>query len=113
MKLGFKVTKNTAFDKLDRYPDDVQAEVRASFPVIGRHLKGIARSIVPVRTGLLRSTIDFEVRGGTTLSLFANTPYAQIIEKRKPYLRPALEQGTHFINEEIRAALMRAMLRGD
>jgi hypothetical protein len=35
MKLGFKVTKNTALDKLDRYPDDVQAEVRNSFPVIG------------------------------------------------------------------------------
>jgi hypothetical protein len=35
MKLGFKVTKNTALDKLDRYPDDVQAEVRQSFRISG------------------------------------------------------------------------------
>jgi hypothetical protein len=111
MKLGFKVTKNTALDKLGRYPDDVQAEVRQSYPYIGRQLRGIAQSIVAVKSGRLQRSIDYEIRGGTTLSLYANTPYAAIQEKRKPYLRPALERSTHFITEEIRQALLKAMLR--
>jgi hypothetical protein len=111
VELGIKVTKNTALDRLDRYPDDVQAEVKPRFPEIGRELKGTARSIVAVRSGLLQSTIDFDVRGGLKVDLYANTPYAAIQEKRKPYLRPALEKNTHFITEEIRDALMKAMLR--
>lgn len=111
MKVGFKVTKDTITPKLSSFPEDVQSEVRARFPNVGRQLVGTSRSIVAVISGRLRASIGYEVRGGTTVSLYADTPYAAIQEKRKPYLRPALERNTQFIIAEYTDAIIKAMLR--
>lgn len=65
--------------------------------VAGQAMVGIARALVPVDTGLLKSTITYTYLPDTkTLTLHADTGYALFVEQgtykmaARPYLRPAL-----------------------
>ena len=82
-------------DKVRKVVDDA-FEKRAM--AAGRMMEAYAKSIVPVDTGLLRSTIGFMYERATrTLTLYANTHYALFVEmgtyrmRPQPYLRPALQ----------------------
>lgn len=65
--------------------------------VAGQAMVGIAKALVPVRTGLLQSRIYYTYAPDTkTLTLHADTGYALLVETgthkmaARPYLRPAL-----------------------
>jgi HK97 gp10 family phage protein len=58
--------------------------------------KELAQSIVPIRTGYLRSSIDWEKVGRFLYRFFASADYARHVEegtihqKSQPYMTPAL-----------------------
>jgi hypothetical protein len=65
--------------------------------VAGQAMVGIAKALVPVDTGLLRSTIAYSYAPDTkTLTLHADTGYSLFVETgthkmaARPYLRPAM-----------------------
>jgi len=65
---------------------------------VGKEMEQYAKSIVPVRTGYLRSTIAFEAFERPLMFWFgATAPYASYVEfgtrymAPRPYLRPALD----------------------
>ncbi len=63
----------------------------------GRNMVNYAKSIVPVRTGYLKSTIQFVYAGDLTWWFGATAPYALFVEfgtrymSPRPFIRPALE----------------------
>ncbi|RLE37706.1 HK97 gp10 family phage protein, partial [Candidatus Woesearchaeota archaeon] len=63
---------------------------------LGENIVDEARSIVPVRTGYLRSTIYYERKGKHKLIVGAKAHYAGYVEygtrkmAAQPYLRPAI-----------------------
>jgi hypothetical protein len=51
----------------------------------------VAYGLVPVKTGFLRSTIQLLAYGEEYIRLIVWAPYAQIVEYRRPFVRPAVE----------------------
>jgi len=79
----------------------------------GAQICDIARTIVPVRTGFLRSTIGYSA-DGLTLELSASAYYAGFVEfgtrrmKAEPYMRPAFYQFYPMLVDAIVAAVVNA-----
>ena len=79
----------------------------------GAQICDIARTIVPVRTGFLRSTIGYSA-DGLTLELTASAYYAGFVEfgtrrmKAEPYMRPAFYQFYPMLVDAIVAAVVNA-----
>lgn len=82
--------------------------LRSAMTKAGRIIAREAKTLVPVRTGNLRSSIrvaglsgqkvigtagGFKSAGnkGVGKRVIAKTPYAHIIEKKQPFLRPAMD----------------------
>jgi len=79
----------------------------------GAQICDIARTIVPVRTGFLRSTIGYSA-DGLSLELTASAYYAGFVEfgtrrmKAEPYMRPAFYQFYPMLIDAIAAAAANA-----
>jgi HK97 gp10 family phage protein len=94
MKVHVRVTKNDIPAIAARLPDAVARIVNQNL------LEAADRAItlVPVRTGRLRDSINSRMTGRTTGSISADTPYAAYVEygtrfmAARPFLRPAMEQ---------------------
>lgn len=73
--------------------------VRDGLTEIGQASVGYARGIVPVDTGALRDSIDFDV-DGDAVAVYADTPYAAYVElgtsmhAPQPYLGPSVTEHT-------------------
>jgi HK97 gp10 family phage protein len=116
MNIGFKILENTALPKLERFPGEVQHEIKTAFPEIGSYVLARTQVLTPVRSGNLKRSEDYRV-AETTVIVYADMPYARFVEfgtrkmAARPYLRPALMQSQPWIENRIRAAVMRALLR--
>lgn len=67
-----------------------------------------AHQVVPVLTGELQSSLSQEVRelmeGVHEGYVSANTDYAEIVERRQPYLKPSLDEQGVVLEQEIAQA---------
>jgi len=86
--------------KLQDYADEFVAAALAE-------AKRVAQTIVPVRTGMLRASIDYEFMGRGRWSFSAGMPYAGFVEygtskmAARPYMRPALERFVTIVETEM------------
>jgi HK97 gp10 family phage protein len=74
----------------------MQDQINAGLDDAGQEIVIYAQQIVPVRTGFLRSTIQYTVADGV-LIVRATAPYAFWVEfgtrrmRARPYIRPAID----------------------
>lgn len=74
----------------------VEDKVEESLQDVGKLVVEDAQTIVPVDTGKLRDSIDFNKIDKTTINIVADTDYAADVElgtlktRAQPYLRPAV-----------------------
>lgn len=124
MRIGIKVLDRSAADRLSKAPSEVDQEISKEFDEeIGPYVVARAKSIVPVRTGYLRSSITKDnastsVNGIRGVRIGANASYAATVEfgtrrwRGKPFLRPALAQSIGYIERRISEAVQRVFNRG-
>jgi len=84
--------------KLRRFPTEMLGKVSEEILKVGKEMEQYAKTIVPVRTGYLRSTINFHVfERPLTFWFGATASYASYVEfgtrrmAPRPFLRPALD----------------------
>lgn len=77
--------------------------------VIGIAITMDAKRIVPVDTGKLRASIDYDVNspGDMVVEILVGTDvhYSVFVEATQPYLRPAVNNNKSLIRSEIESAL--------
>jgi len=95
---GVKIVRDTVTPKLRRFREKMPEKVTDEILRVGAQMEAYAKSIVPVRTGYLRSTIVFRAFERPLMFWFgATAPYASFVEfgtrfmAPRPYLRPALD----------------------
>lgn len=128
-----KATVHSSMDGKD-YPELMDKAVERGLTKLGIVIEGDAVAQVPVDTGRLKGSITYATKGGRsdaqhigdevsrpmrewTLHVGSNVEYAQHVEygtkfmKKKPYLRPALDQNRsrspRILQTEIREAMQR------
>ena len=99
VKAAFEKAKTNAADKM------------------GKSAKKYAQSIVPVRTGALRDSIDYRVENGGFI-LFTDKEYGIYVElgtykmAARPYMRPAMQEHTNEYLAEAKAEFTNATITG-
>ena len=73
---------------------------------IGRRAVAHARARCPVKTGALRASIGYEVKDGV-LRVGSPLPYAAKVERKQPFLRPAMTNHREEYRRIARAAFRR------
>jgi HK97 gp10 family phage protein len=93
-----QIVEDTFTAKLAAASQRMQSEVAQEMDVVGADMEDLAKSIVPVRTGFLQSTIYHQVDESTLAMDFgATADYAGYIEfgtrrmAAQPFIRPALD----------------------
>ena len=93
-----RLVKDTVTPRLTGWAERLHYEIGQEFDVVGANMQDLARSIVPVRTGFLQSTIYYSVTvEDMTIELGATAEYASYVEygtrymSPRPYLRPAVD----------------------
>ncbi len=77
----------------------IDGAVRAALGDVGQKAVDYARQVVPVRTGALRDSIDYDVSGGT-VTISAGESYAAYVclgtakQPPRPYLKPSVYDHT-------------------
>ena len=95
---GVKFVQDTITVKLRGFRREMPRKVTDETLKVGKEMENYAKSIVPVRTGYLRSTIAFRAFEAPLMFWFGATAYyASYVEfgtwkmMPEPYLRPALD----------------------
>ena len=102
--------------RLRRFKPHLTMELPKQVLPVGRRMEAHAKSIVPVRTGYLRSTIHFRPEGPFTFTFEATAPYASFVEfgtyrmNPRPYLRPALERFRYELQRAVERAVREVLL---
>jgi HK97 gp10 family phage protein len=91
----------------------IQDQINAGLDEAGAEIVIYAQQIVPVRTGFLRSTIQYTVADGV-LIVRATAPYAFWVEfgtrrmRARPYIRPAIDAYMNLIISSITVQVLAA-----
>jgi HK97 gp10 family phage protein len=108
------IITDTVTPKLAAFAGKVEREVQAELDLVGADMEDQAKSIVPVRTGFLRSTI-YHNASGFMLDFGATADYASYVEfgtsrmSSQPYIRPALDAHSQRILDAILVGCMNAL----
>lgn len=109
-----QIVTDTVTPKLAAFAAKLEREVQMGLDVAGADMEDLAKSLVPVRTGYLRSTI-YHRATGYVLNFGAGANYASYIEfgtwkmAARPYLRPALHASMQRLVDEIRTSVMNTL----
>jgi HK97 gp10 family phage protein len=109
-----KIIADTVTPKLAAFSSKIEREVEMELDVVGADMVDLARSLVPVLTGFLQSSIYHRV-SGFELEFGADADYASYIEMGtyrmapRPYLRPALDANQQKILDAIMTGAMNAL----
>jgi len=110
MSFGVRIVSDTFTPKLADAPKRMKQSVTERMAQVGAEMMAYSRSIVPVRTGWLRSTIFFQITDQLEADFGAAADYALWVEigthrmPARPYISPALEA--------YRPELLTAILQG-
>lgn len=113
VQLTVEVDTSSVIEMLQAGIDGLEESLTEAMDQAGSQMADVARSIVPVRTGFLRSTIYHEV-DGLSLTLTADASYAGYVElgtrymKAEPYIRPAFYQVYPMLLDALQAAAANA-----
>lgn len=112
---GLQLVMDTVTPRLVGWTARLHYEIGQKLDVVGANMRDLAQSIVPVRTGFLRSTIYYSVTiDGMTIELGATAEYAVYVEygtrfmSPRPYLRPAVDALTDQFADAIMTAVQNA-----
>lgn len=104
-----KVELVSNFKKFEQILEDA---TKKALLEAGSTMKAEAERLVPVDTGNLRSSINFEVDSKTgELTLYAEETYAAAVEfgtskqKAQPFLQPAFEKGAAEISANLKKTM--------
>ena len=109
-----KVVADTVTPKLAAFSGKLGREVESQLDPVGQDMVDLARELVRVRTGYLRSTIFYHV-SGFVLEFGAEADYAAPQEfgtrfmTGQPYIRPALDANSQKILDAIRVGCLNAL----
>lgn len=109
---AFKITVNpgTVLSDLDRIANGLKTGVKTALDAGGKAGLSHAQSVVPVRTGFLRSTLYADVKENS-LEIGGKADYTAAVEfgtfrmPARPFIRPAAEIAT----KEIQKALPKGL----
>jgi len=110
-----QIIADTVTPKLAAFAGKIEKEVETKLDVVGADMEDQAKSIVPVRTGFLRSTI-YHNAIGFVLDFGATADYASYVEfgtsrmASQPYIRPALDAHSQRILDAILVGCMNALI---
>lgn len=85
----------------------IKSAIGAALGTVGQRAVGYAQSTVPVDTGALRDSIDYEATENQ-VTIYADMPYASYVElgtsrqAAQPYLKPSVTDHTDEYVEVIR-----------
>jgi HK97 gp10 family phage protein len=114
MSWSVKIIGDTVTPKLAAFAGKIEKAVEAELDVVGADMEDLAKSLVPVRTGYLQSTI-YHTATGFILDFGAEADYASYVEfgtyrmAPRPYLRPALDGSSQKILDAIMTGCMNAL----
>jgi HK97 gp10 family phage protein len=109
-----KIIADTVTPKLAAFAGKIEKEVEMELDVVGADMEDLAKSLVPVRTGYLQSTI-YHIASGFILDFGATADYSSHVEfgtsrmAPRPYIRPALDAFSQKILDAIRVGAMNAL----
>ena len=98
----------------EEFTETVAVDYAAALDVFVSTFLEISNSLVPVRTGYLKSTLSSRVTGEFTAEARADCEYAQFVEYgtwkqwAQPYFRPAINEATNAMLIEAQKAKTRA-----
>jgi HK97 gp10 family phage protein len=89
---------DTVTPRLTGWTERLRYEIGQELDVVGANMLNLSRSVVPVRTGFLQSTIYYSVTvEDMNVELGATAEYASYVEygtrymSPRPYIRPAVD----------------------
>ena len=91
-------TLSQHFQDVGRIVQGIESVPANAAPQLMNNAKDFAQKIVPVRTGFLRSSIDWEQISRFVFSFFARASYARAVEEgtfrmpARPYMMPAIQR---------------------
>mgnify|MGYP001129658187 CR=1 FL=1 len=97
MSFGFRIVQDDFTPKLADAPEKIKQFVTERMAEVGAEMMSYSRSIVPVRTGWLRSTIFFQIAQELEAQFGAAATYGIFVEMgtwrmaARPFIRPALD----------------------
>jgi len=97
MSFGFRIVHDDFTPKLADAPGKIKQFVTENMTEVGAEMMSYSRSIVPVRTGWLRSSIFFQISMELEAQFGAAATYALFVEygtwkmAARPFIRPALD----------------------
>jgi HK97 gp10 family phage protein len=114
MSFSIKLISETVTAKLSGLPSRIMEKTEAMLNAVGADMEDLARTLVPVRTGYLRSTIYHRVEN-MSLEVGAEADYATYVElgtrcmAARPYLRPAVDAFQERLLEAVRDGVLNAL----
>jgi HK97 gp10 family phage protein len=108
------IIADTVTPKLAAFKGRIEHEVETELDPVGADMEDHAKSLVRVRTGILRSTI-YHKATGLVLDFGATADYAWYNEfgtsrmLPQPFIRPALDAGSQKILDAILVGAMNAL----
>lgn len=97
-------------------PDDIKRGVSDGLESIAKAIEDTTKSLVPVRTGTLKNSIEISVTGGDTITAHAGADYASYVDEgsgrmsAEPFFQKPIEGVVEGINEIIEGALTKTGL---
>jgi len=109
-----KIIADTVTPKLESFPGKLEREIEMELDPVGQDMVDLARELVRVRTGYLRSTIFYRVSGfvlefGAEADYAASQEFGTRFMTGQPYIRPALDANQQRILEAIRVGCLNAL----
>lgn len=114
MSFSIKLVSEDITPKIRGLEARISREVAAELDVVGADIVDLAKSIVPVRTGYLRSTIYHKVED-TNLEVGASAHYAAYVElgtskmSARPYLRPSVDANREKLLDAVKTGVLKAL----
>ena len=109
-----RIITDTVTAKLAAFPGRLEHEVEAELDPVGADMEDLSKSLVPVRTGFLQSSI-YHRASGFELEFGAEADYASYVcfgtykMPARPFLRPALDANQQKLLEAIRVGCLNAL----
>ena len=100
---------NAIIAQIDQSFEDFKQGLDQAIQRAGQTGQGIARNIVPVRTGHLQGSITYDTPGVLISEYFTDVYYSQFVEKgtscqaAQPYMLPAFEEAKEQLLSGIQA----------
>jgi HK97 gp10 family phage protein len=117
MSLKIRLESETVSAKLAGVHERIVEEVGKEIDVVGADIEDMAKTLVPVRTGYLKSTIYHRVEG-MNLEVGAEADYAVYVEcgtsrmRAQPYLRPAVDANQEKLRDAVKVGVLNALEKG-